>query len=179
MGPDGALWFTEWSAIGQVVLTGKPVSHVSALPVSEQVANFVVQWSGSDTGSTITSFTIYVSDNASPFTAWLTTAATQATYSGVLGHTYGFYGIAHDQAGLSENPKSAADTTTYVSAAPGDLNGDGAVNCADINIVMASFGKSLGQSGYNPVADVNHDGIVNVKDLSWVSQYLVPGTQCQ
>ena len=164
-------------ATTQVIL-GNPVSHVSPLPAAEQVANFPLRWSGTDTGSTITSFTIYVSDNSSTFAPWLTTAATQSTYPGVLGHTYGFYSIAHDQAGVSEKPKTAAETSTYVAAAPGDLNGDGSVGCDDIAVVMASFGKTSGQPGYNPVADVNHDGVVNVKDLSWVSQYLVPGTTC-
>jgi virginiamycin B lyase len=183
IGPDGNIWFTEYCCkVGQVVLstsdTTKPVSHVSPLPASEPVANFLVQWSGTDTGSGVHIYTVYVSDNAGPFTVWLTTLATQAPYPGVLGHTYRFYSIATDWAGNQENPKTVAEATTYVAEAPGDLNGDGAVNCADINVVMASFGKTVGQPGYNPVADVNHDGIVNVKDLSWVSQYLPPGTQC-
>ena len=65
-----------------------------------------------------------------------------------------------------------------MAAAPGDLNGDGAVNCADIDVVMASFGKTTGQPGYSPLADVNYVGVINVKDLSWVWQYLPPGTQC-
>ncbi len=159
--------------------TTKPVSHVSALPPTEPVASFSVQWSGTDTGSGIHDFTIYVSDSPGPFTVWLTnTTATQATYSGHVGHTYGFYSIARDWAGNQEDPKIAAEATTYVASAPGDLNGDGVVNCADLAIVMASFGKSAGQSGYNPVADVSHDGVVNVRDLSWVAQYLPAGTQC-
>jgi streptogramin lyase len=162
-----------------VIPPPNPVSHVSPLPASESIANFPVQWSGTDNGGPgIHTFTVYVSDNAGPFNPWLITTATQATYSGVLGHIYGFYSIATDWSGNQEPAKTGADATTYVAAAPGDLNGDGTVNCADINVVIASFGKSAGQPGYSPVADVNHDGIVNVKDLSWVSQYLVPGTQC-
>ena len=60
----------------------------------------------------------------------------------------------------------------------GDLNGDGAVNCADVAIVKAAFGKSTGQPGYNPIADVNSDGIVNIKDLAFVTQKLPAGTVC-
>jgi hypothetical protein len=42
-----------------------------------------------------------------------------------------------------------------------------------------SFGKRTGQPGFDPRADVNHDGIVNVLDLTLVSQQLVPGIKCQ
>ena len=61
---------------------------------------------------------------------------------------------------------------------PGDVNGDGQINCADIAIVKASFDKRTGQPGFDPSADVNHDGVVNVLDLAIVSQKLVPGTKC-
>jgi trimeric autotransporter adhesin len=40
----------------------------------------------------------------------------------------------------------------------GDVNGDGVVNCVDLDAVKASFGKKLGQPGFNPNADVNGDG---------------------
>jgi YVTN family beta-propeller protein len=61
---------------------------------------------------------------------------------------------------------------------PGDVNGDGVVNCADISIVKASFGKSIGQVGYDPRADINHDGVVNVLDLATVARQLPTGTTC-
>ena len=73
-------------------------------------------------------------------------------------------------------------TGTALSAAAqivGDVNGDGIVNCADFNLVHASFGKSQGQSGYNPAADLNGDGVVNIEDLSTVSRNLAKGTTCK
>ena len=60
----------------------------------------------------------------------------------------------------------------------GDVNGDGIVNCSDISIVQASFGKLVGQPGFDPRADVNLDGVVDVGDLSLVYKNLTPGTQC-
>jgi hypothetical protein len=45
-----------------------------------------------------------------------------------------------------------------------DVNSDGVVNCVDLDAVKASFGKKLGQPGFNPNAEV-----VNVLDLSIVA----------
>lgn len=61
---------------------------------------------------------------------------------------------------------------------PGDLNGDRKVDCADIAIVKASFGKRKGQPGFDARADVNNDGVVDVRDLAFVSQKLPVGTKC-
>lgn len=64
------------------------------------------------------------------------------------------------------------------SSLAGDLNGDGKVDCADIAIVKAAFGKRIGQVGYDPVADTNNDGIIDIRDLAFVSQHLQAGTKC-
>jgi hypothetical protein len=61
---------------------------------------------------------------------------------------------------------------------PGDLNGDGTVDCADLAIIKASFGKRRGEAGYDSKADVNNDGVVDVKDLAFVSQKVPAGTKC-
>src|SRR5215469_6076837 len=96
-----------------------PVTRVLPLPATESTAGFLVQWTGTDVGSGIDVFSIYVSDNGGAFTPWLTnTTATQGTYSGVGGHTYGFYSIARDLVGNVESAKSAAEATTTVSGQP-------------------------------------------------------------
>jgi uncharacterized repeat protein (TIGR01451 family) len=51
-----------------------------------------------------------------------------------------------------------------------DLNDDGIVTTADLNVVRASFGRRCGQLGFNAVADINQDCVVNVLDLSYVSR---------
>jgi len=67
---------------------------------------------------------------------------------------------------------------TVATTIPGDLNGDGVVNCADLAMLRASFGLKVGQSGFDPRADVNGDGIIDVRDLAFVSQKLPAGTKC-
>jgi len=92
-----------------------PTSHVTALPTTESTPTFTAQWSGTDVGSGVQDYTIYVSDNGGPFTLFQTnTTATSATFSGQLNHAYGFYSIARDLVGNVEAPKTAAEATTQV-----------------------------------------------------------------
>ena len=96
-----------------------PVSKVVALPATETAtagtSTFNVSWSGTDKGSGIASYTIYVSDNGDAFTAWQSAVTTtSASYTGTVGHTYGFYSIATDNAGNVEAAKTSADTSTTV-----------------------------------------------------------------
>lgn len=61
----------------------------------------------------------------------------------------------------------------------GDLNGDGAVNCDDLAIVKASMGKRTGQAGFDARADLNRDGVVDLRDVSAENQRLPIGTVCK
>ncbi len=62
---------------------------------------------------------------------------------------------------------------------PGDVNGDGRVDCTDVSIVKTAFGKRTGQAGFDARADVNSDGVVNIADLAFVLKQLPSGTVCQ
>jgi hypothetical protein len=66
-----------------------------------------------------------------------------------------------------------------VSGTPGDVNGDGVVDCSDVAAVRAAYGKKVGVGGYNPSADFNGDGFVNILDLQFEIQHLPAGTSCQ
>ena len=72
-----------------------------------------------------------------------------------------------------------ATVPLVVTGTPGDVNGDGSAGCDDVAAVRASFGKSAGQAGYNPSADFNGDGFVNILDLQFVVHQLAAGTSCQ
>ena len=71
------------------------------------------------------------------------------------------------------NGVSADDVRSHVATVPlvvlgtpGDVNGDGVVNCVDVTAVRASYGKNISQTGYNPSADFNGDGFVNIQVYS-------------
>lgn len=97
----------------------KPTSNASApesVIAAGGTASIPVTWTGTDKGSGIASYTIYVSDNGSAFTIWQSAVSTtSASYTGTVGHTYGFYSIATDGAGNIETAKTAADVTTQVT----------------------------------------------------------------
>ena len=95
---------------------GPPSSSVSALP-AYSLSNFNVTWSGSSDpgGSGIASYDVYVSDDGGPFTPFLLgTTQTSATFTGVVGDTYGFYSVATDNVGNVQPTPTAAQATTTV-----------------------------------------------------------------
>jgi hypothetical protein len=95
-----------------------PVSKVSALTGTSSCPAFRVNWSGSDVGSGLQGFALYVSDNGGPFTPWLSnTTAVTANYLGTVGHTYAFYSIATDLVGNLEGAKTTAEASMSVTAA--------------------------------------------------------------
>ena len=93
-----------------------PTSGVQPLP-TQSSNTFQVQWSGQDDpgGSGVASYSIYVSANGGPWTAWLSgTTATNASFTGQAGGTYGFYSVATDNVGNQEATHATADATTRV-----------------------------------------------------------------
>lgn len=48
----------------------------------------------------------------------------------------------------------------------GDCNNDNVITVSDFNVVKGSFGKSLGQPGYDARADFNRDNLVSSLDFS-------------
>jgi RHS repeat-associated protein len=97
--------------------TAAPTSTITALPATINTTDFTVAWTGSDTGSGIASYDIYVSDNNSAFQIWKTaTTDTSATYSGTVGHTYAFYSIATDGVGRTQANPSEPISTQLIAA---------------------------------------------------------------
>lgn len=106
----------DTNTFSNTIDNSKPQSRVNALPATS-CNNFNVNWSGTDSGSGIQSYTIYVSDNGGAFSAWqLNTTQTSAAFNGQSGHTYAFYSVARDNAGNVEDAPSSAEATTNVAA---------------------------------------------------------------
>jgi hypothetical protein len=91
----------------------KPVSRVTPLAAQKTTHSFEVRWSGTDIGSGLQDFTVFVSENGGPFTTWLIdTSATSAIFYGKASTTYAFYSLARDAVGNHESAKTIAEATT-------------------------------------------------------------------
>lgn len=128
----------------------KPTSQVASLSATQTSASFEVRWAGDDVGSGIKGYTIFVSENDSPFAVWLSNIPdTSGTFSGENGKTYAFYSVARDRTGNLEDTPSRADTTTQV---------DAGITVA-VDIKPGSFPNSINprSKGVIPVAIVTTD----------------------
>lgn len=59
----------------------------------------------------------------------------------------------------------------YLANCPGDINGDGYINVADLSLLVASWGRKEGDAGFSADADLSHDGFINVGDLQVLVVY--------
>ncbi len=87
----------------------------------------MVSWSGSDNGSGIASYDIFVSTDGGQFVLWKDNITdTSATYTGEVGRKYAFYSVATDNLGLTE----AAPTEGHGTATIIPVNNPPIVNSA-------------------------------------------------
>src|SRR5207253_556322 len=94
-----------------------PTSRVTALAATQPEHSFEVNWSGTDVGSGVSGYDVFVSENGGPFTFWQVGAtATSAIFYGRANSTYSFYSIAFDQVGNRETAKTTAEATTTTPA---------------------------------------------------------------
>jgi peptide/nickel transport system substrate-binding protein len=66
-----------------------------------------------------------------------------------------------NETGASDN--LLAGVSVFVTI-PGDVDGNGWVNVLDAIDLSNSFGKSIGQAGFNPNADFDDNGVLNILD---------------
>jgi len=90
-----------------------PLSSVVALPSVEANDSFEVCWSGTDVGSGIGTYDIYVSANGDGWAPWITSTTNScAVFTGQDGNTYSFRSVARDLVGNVEVASGAPQSTT-------------------------------------------------------------------
>ncbi len=149
----GTIFVLSISAPSSTVLPLAPLS----------TASFNVSWYGTDKpgGAGIASYSIYVSDNGGPFTPFLTdTTQTSATFTGAIGHTYGFYSIATDQGGNVQDTPTAAEATTTTTP----TYAIGGTVFRDYNQDQRQESGEPGLPGQTVFLDLNATGVLQAGD---------------
>jgi hypothetical protein len=94
------------------------VSAMNALPALETASPFPISWQLVSSSAPIQQYTIMVSDNGGPFSPLLSTSSTSTPFTGLAGHTYGFFSLAQDTSSGTECAKNGAETTTMLVPGP-------------------------------------------------------------
>jgi hypothetical protein len=145
-----------------------PASKVD--PVGDTSLNrFKVSWGGTDEGSGVGAYSVFVSEGAGAFTPWQShTADTSGLFSGTPGQSYRFYSVAEDRTGNREPDKAAADVTVALSADAaliGDVTLDKQVDVGDaVEVLRYVVGLGDLSALQLKAADVNADSAVDVVD---------------
>jgi hypothetical protein len=90
------------------------------------------------------------------------------------GFAYGNYTISAYAWPVQDEINTADNNFTYglVSVTiMGDVDGNGWVNVLDAIDLSNSFGKSIGQTGFNPDADFDDNGVINILDAITLANY--------
>ncbi|MBU0617297.1 MAG: hypothetical protein KKI02_06255 [Planctomycetes bacterium] len=66
--------------------------------------------------------------------------------------------------------------TSEEEGIPGDVDGDGDVDLADLAALLGAYGTSVGDPDYNPDADIDEDGDVDLSDLAELLGHYGEGT---
>ncbi|MES2992191.1 MAG: endo-1,4-beta-xylanase [Pseudomonadota bacterium] len=68
------------------------------------------------------------------------------------------------------------DIEPYV---PGDVDGDAQLTCSDVSAATASVGKRFGEAGYLRHADLDQNGVVEMRDIVAIRQLLPEDMRCK
>jgi hypothetical protein len=167
-----------------------PVSSVTPLPSTQKDSLFTVYWTGTDQGSKISKFNIFVSKNDSAYVLWkVASVPGSAQFRGKNGVKYEFFSIAADSLGFAEAMKSSPEAFTTIdvkTSAPGTLKSDSEIHvypnpagnkCSvsftfdterSVTVVVEDISgkrvRSVGEKRYAPgkqTVDISLDGIAD------------------
>jgi Ca2+-binding RTX toxin-like protein/pimeloyl-ACP methyl ester carboxylesterase len=142
-----------------------PTSKVQALAATTTDTDLKVTWAGTDDGSGVGAYDVYVSVNGGAYTLWQTnTAETSATYGGQPGSSYRFYSIATDNIGNIEIAPLVADAeiaiAQIISQLPTELviNNSQIAENVPINTTVGTFNATSNQGDTLTYSLVSGDG---------------------
>ena len=102
-----------------------PESSVALLPATTQKEKITINWYGTDSGSGLRTYSIYVSTSDVKDSLWIdNTTETEAEFFGEEGVTYQFYSIASDNAGNIEEIPLEPDAEISFLVDTDDPNAD-------------------------------------------------------
>ncbi len=97
-----------------------PESTIFPLALAQEDSVFTVSWTGSDQGSQIENYNIFVSVNDSAYVLWkIAKTAGSAEFTGKDGYQYRFFSVATDSIGFAEPYKTSAEAVTVVDVNTG------------------------------------------------------------
>ncbi|MFL6447907.1 MAG: SBBP repeat-containing protein [Bryobacteraceae bacterium] len=144
----GGLDFDHLDAFVVKLKEDMPTSSVANLPPQIASPSFTLTWGGSDPASSVATYDVFVSDNGGPFTAFVTaTTASSAIFTGLPGHTYGFFSVATNAAGIAEAMKTTPDVVVTIGATPPAVLCTGCYFVSDGGRTTMAFNVSVAGAG--------------------------------
>lgn len=93
----------------------RPESGIIPLEPEISTNEFLVEWSGQDTGAGVSTYDVYYSVNGGQFRIWkYNTMQRNAIFTGKVDSVYSFISMSRDNAGNVELAKSIAESTTKI-----------------------------------------------------------------
>lgn len=71
------------------------------------------------------------------------------------------------------------ESTVIAPPPAGDVTRDGRTDCDDLEMIRLSFGERVGQRAFNPLVDLDANGIVDARDLAAVARQMPAGIVCK
>lgn len=160
--------------------TTQPIRGAGSFALGIQPVVTVQQGGRVLTSDSTTAVTLRI--QAATGTPGATLTCTNGTTKTVEAGTASYSGCQVDLKGEGYVLEAVAGGTTLGATAPfnviwaGDANGDCLVDIVDFSVMVYSFGKRLGDAGFDSRADLNGDNVVDIVDFSVLVTLF--GTRC-
>ena len=79
----------------------------------------------------------------------------------------------------SKDAEFTSPEAVYVAlTTPGDVNGDGATTCVDLMLAKTAVGSRSGDARFQPRADMDDNGVIDIRDIAAIASLIPAGTVC-